>query len=142
MPRVRIRGTDKSLDIPLGQDLLEACQVAGVPISTSCGGKAVCGLCRLTIVSGKENLSPLLPGEIVHLGNVAKIVGLRLACQTTFVQDGDVEVDIPEVEDIAARKREKADRYRREMREARERRSNPGGPPGGQPSGPGKPRND
>ena len=126
MPRVRIRGTDKTLDIPLGQDLLEACQVAGVPISTSCGGKAVCGLCRLTIVSGKENLSPLLPEEVQHLGNVAKIVGLRLACQTTFVKDGDVEVDIPEVEDVASRKREKAERYRREMREARERRSHPG----------------
>lgn len=126
MPRVRIRGTDQSLELPIGQDLLEACQVAGVPISTSCGGKAVCGLCRLTVVSGKENLSPLLAGEVQHLGNVAKIVGLRLACQTTFVQDGDVEVEIPEVEDIAARKREKAERYRREMREARERRSSPG----------------
>jgi len=81
---------------------------AAVPISTSCGARAGCGLCRVTVRSGGELLSPLVPSEIGHLGSVAKIVGMRLACQARIVAEGEIEIDVPPVVDVAARKRDKA----------------------------------
>jgi cytochrome c551/c552 len=71
-------------------------------------------LCRLTVVAGHENLTPLKPEEITHLGNVAKVIGARLACQAQLCGAGDVEVVVPSVEDVEARKRQKSERLRRE----------------------------
>ena len=92
--------------------LLEALQRAGHPIATSCGGVATCGLCRLTVARGGELLSPIGPSEITHLGTIARVVGLRLACQARCAEDGDVLVEVPEPEDVAARKARKAERLR------------------------------
>ena len=45
-------------------------------------------------------------------GSIARIVGLRLACQARLTGTGDVRVDVPPVEDVAARKAAKAERLR------------------------------
>lgn len=110
--RVRILATGVVLEARLGEDLLEVLQQNGQSIATSCGGVASCGLCRLRVVSGAEVLTPIRPEEIGHLGNVAKIVGLRLACQAKIAAEGDVVVDVPEVDDVEERKRKKAERLR------------------------------
>jgi ferredoxin len=73
---------------------------------------ATCALCRVTIKQGREHLSPINSQELTHLGTVAKIVGLRLACQANLTGNGDVTVEVPEVEDVAAKKQAKADRLR------------------------------
>lgn len=112
MPKIAIAGTNRVLEAPEGTSLLAAIQGAGYPIATSCGGVATCALCRVTIREGKENLSPIDPKEITHLGSVAKIIGLRLACQARLTGTGDVTVDVPPVEDVAAKKQAKADRLR------------------------------
>ena len=112
MPKVAIAGTDRVLEAPEGTSLLGALQDAAHPIATSCGGVATCALCRVTIRAGREHLSPIDPREITHLGSVAKIVGLRLACQARLTGTGDVTVEVPVVEDVAARKQAKADRLR------------------------------
>jgi 2Fe-2S ferredoxin len=112
MPKIFIAGTDRVLEAPEGTSLLEAIQAGGHPISTSCGGVATCALCRVTIQQGKEHLSPLNGQEITHLGTIAKIVGLRLACQSRLTGTGDVTVQVPEVEDVAAKKQAKAERLR------------------------------
>jgi len=112
MTRIHLAGTGETLDAPPGASLLQALQSAGHPIATSCGGVATCALCRVTVKSGKENLSPITEGEITHLGSVAKILGLRLACQARVTGPGEVTVEVPEVEDVAARKARKAERLR------------------------------
>lgn len=112
MTRIAIAGTDRLLDAPAGSSLLEVLQGAGHPIATSCGGVATCGLCKLTVQQGREHLSPLCQEELNHLGSIAKIVGLRLACQARCLGDGEVRVEVPEVEDVAARKAAKAERLR------------------------------
>lgn len=114
MAKVRISGGEHDLEGAEGADLLEVLQGAKFPISTSCGGRASCGLCRLTVVSGHEHLTPLKPEEITHLGNVAKVIGARLACQAQLCGTGDVEVVVPSVEDVESRKRQKSERLRRE----------------------------
>ena len=127
MARIRVVGRDEEIQAPVGTSLLHALQLASSPISTSCGGRATCGLCRLTVTQGKEVLSPVTDEEIGHLGNVAKVVNIRLACQALITGDGDIELDVPPVVDIAARKREQTRRGFAER--ANRRRSHPGNGP-------------
>jgi ferredoxin len=121
MTKIVLHGVPQALEAPVGASLLEAIQEADHPIATSCGGVATCALCRVTIKQGKELLSPINADEITHLGSVAKIVGLRLACQARVVGEGTVVVEVPEVEDVAAKKAEKAARLRQA------RNASPGG---------------
>jgi 2Fe-2S ferredoxin len=112
MAKISIVGTERVLEAPAGTSLLSALQTAGYPVSTSCGGVATCALCRVTVVSGREHLTPIVESELTHLGSIARIVGLRLACQARLTGTGDVQVDVPPVEDVAARKAAKAERLR------------------------------
>lgn len=112
MTRIAIVGTDRVFHAVAGASLLEVLQQAAHPIATSCGGVATCGLCKLTVKHGKEQLSPICPEEINHLGSIAKVVGLRLACQARCSGEGEVRIEVPEVEDVAARKAAKAERLR------------------------------
>jgi ferredoxin, 2Fe-2S len=113
MAKVRIAGTSKTVVAEGGHDLLQALQAAGHPISTSCGGRASCGLCRLTVVRGKELLTPLRDEEVHHLGNVARVIGARLACQARICGEGELEVSVPVVDSVELRKRLKAERAAR-----------------------------
>jgi ferredoxin len=111
--KVRVAGTDLALEGHEGEDLLEIFQANDVRIATSCGGVATCGLCRIHVRSGGEALTPIRPQEIVHLGNVAKITGQRLACQSKVCGEGEIVVEIPPVEAAAARRARKAQRASR-----------------------------
>ncbi|MFO7850007.1 MAG: 2Fe-2S iron-sulfur cluster-binding protein [Spirochaetia bacterium] len=56
---------------------------AGVKISHLCGGRALCGTCRVKILDGEKYLSPMGDAERTRLterGPLPKDV--RLACQT------------------------------------------------------------
>jgi ferredoxin len=108
--KVRVAGTTLTLEAREGEDLLEIFQANDVPIATSCGGVATCGLCRIKVVTGGEALTPIRPQEIIHLGNVAKITGQRLACQSKVHGEGEIVVEIPPVEAPAAKRARKAQR--------------------------------
>lgn len=115
---MRVEGKDRVLSGAPGVDLLEVFQSSDEPIATSCGGVASCGLCRVTVVTGGEALVPIKPLELVHLGNVAKVIGLRLACQAVIraeAGESEIVVRIPHVnsaDDVEDRKRRKAERTR------------------------------
>jgi ferredoxin len=126
--RVRIVETGAVFDAPEGEDLLEVLQRNGYPIATSCGGVASCGLCRITVASGKQALNPIGAQELTHLGNVAKVIGTRLACQSKVCGDGEVVLSVPEVEDVEERKRRKSLKMRADRALRR------GGPPGDPPA--------
>ena len=79
-----------------GESLFEIGKRVGVRISTSCNGKASCGLCRVAIVAGEEGLTPLGPLEKRHLGNVYFITKQRLACQARLTETAhDITIDVP-----------------------------------------------
>ncbi|RME23443.1 MAG: (2Fe-2S)-binding protein [Deltaproteobacteria bacterium] len=62
----------------------EACVRSGVRLATRCRGSAVCGLCRVEVLEGAEELPPRQPDEEVVLGDVLDQEGgerLRLACR-------------------------------------------------------------
>lgn len=60
-----------------GATLLEACEAAGIPIDSACGGFAACNSCRVDVVAGEDHLSARLPEEDPFLDRD----GQRLACQ-------------------------------------------------------------
>ncbi len=56
--RVTFHPLNRSREIPVGATILAAANHCGVPIGQSCSGDGICGWCRVTIVSGAENLFP------------------------------------------------------------------------------------
>ncbi|MES1172276.1 MAG: 2Fe-2S iron-sulfur cluster-binding protein [Bacteroidota bacterium] len=79
-----------------GETLFEIGRRNQVPISTSCAGKASCGLCRVVIVNGEQFLSAMGPLERRHLGNVYFITKQRLSCQARLTSDeASVTIDVP-----------------------------------------------
>jgi len=80
----------KEIEVEGGTTLMEAAQSAGVHINNLCGGKGVCGRCRVKVANGriradKHSISLLSKEEILE--------GYVLACQTKA--DSDLEVLIP-----------------------------------------------
>ncbi len=65
----------------------------GIGIAHVCGGKAICGTCRIKIVSGGESLSPLSEAESIRLTAMGNPPDTRLACQTYTA--GEVRIRIP-----------------------------------------------
>ncbi len=70
------------------QTLLEAAGLAGMDLTSLCGGDGLCGKCRMVVRQGNVSAQPtgLLSREEIRCGYV-------LACQT--VAAGDIEVEIP-----------------------------------------------
>jgi 2Fe-2S ferredoxin len=97
------------------------------PISTSCGGIAACGMCRLRVVSGGEALAPVNHKETMQLGNLLVQQGWRLACQSKLLAEARIEIDVPPPIDTAERKQAKWTRMQRErQREQQARRPSSG----------------
>jgi ferredoxin len=77
-----------------GESIFEVGRRHGVPIATTCFGKATCGLCRVKILAGEEFLSAFNAQERNHLGDEHLAAHERLACQA-LVSGGDVIVEVP-----------------------------------------------
>jgi len=60
-------------------------------ITTSCGGKATCGYCKVQVVSGG---GPILPTEEIFVNREERRHGTRLACQVKV--KNDIEILIPD----------------------------------------------
>ncbi len=90
-------------DVEEGKTLLEAAQQLGVDIEAVCGGKKVCGKCKVRIEegffekdgieSGMTHLSPFTEDEKKHI-KPEDGPGMRLACAAEI--RGDVKVFVPE----------------------------------------------
>ncbi len=90
-------------DVEEGKTLLEAAQQLGVDIEAVCGGKKVCGKCKVRIEegffekdgieSGMNHLSPFTEDEEKHI-KPEDGPGMRLACAAEI--RGDVKVFVPE----------------------------------------------
>ncbi len=80
--------TGKILDISEGESLLQALKRQDIYLVASCGGKGICGKCRVRLLKGEsriESTGKLEPREIDS--------GIVLACQTFPMED--VIIDIP-----------------------------------------------
>ena len=93
MPSVTFKHLDGlRVECAEGDSVFEVALRAGRPLSSACGAKASCGLCRVKVLGGEEHLSPFNADERKHLGNVYFITKVRLGCQAR-VAAGDVIVE-------------------------------------------------
>lgn len=82
-----------TIEVKGGSTILAAAIGSGVEISHYCGGMASCGTCKVSVVSGGENLLAATGREQMVLGSQSTAGGERLACQAQVV--GPVTVRIP-----------------------------------------------
>lgn len=91
LPKISFKKPRLAVEVPVGANLMESLQNAQIPVASSCGGEAVCAKCKITIVSGRENLSPENQNEkdLREIHDLSKEV--RISCQVSVL--GDVTVD-------------------------------------------------
>jgi ferredoxin len=73
--------------------ILVSAQRAGLPLRHDCGGKALCGTCRVRVISGAT--SPMAERERLRLEAVGAGHDQRLACQTMAGSDLDLQAVLP-----------------------------------------------
>ena len=83
---------ERQVEGQVGESLFDVGARASAGIDTSCVGKGTCGLCRVKIVAGAENLNPFTDEERKHLGNVYHLTKVRLSCRTKIAGDVTFEV--------------------------------------------------
>src|SRR3989304_1948425 len=80
--------TGKTIPVLEKENLLHALKRNGIYLVASCGGKGICGKCRVRLLEGKNRIvsaGKLEPREVE--------AGITLACQT--FPEGDTFIDIP-----------------------------------------------
>jgi len=77
-----------------GKTIREISLELGIALESICGGRGVCGKCKVQIEAGTKNLSPLTDSERKFLTEQQESEGYRLACQARI--HGDVVVFVPE----------------------------------------------
>jgi ferredoxin len=92
-PGTRLRYGDRCIDARPGCTLLETILDAGFDHRHICGGRGFCTSCRVEVLEGAENLSPVSSLERYRLGKDAG--RLRLACQTVLRGPAGVRVPKP-----------------------------------------------
>jgi ferredoxin len=100
MPQVFIKNRDTTIEISSGHSLLNNFLMQQVPIQTKCGGKAMCGRCRIKVIKGQEGLTPVRDPERLRLGTKLLAENWRLACQNHALRD--ITIEIPDIhEDLS-----------------------------------------
>jgi len=84
----------KRIEAPVGATLLDVALKLNVDLASFCGGRGACGKCRILVIEGSENLSPLSEAEKRLLRRDDLEMGFRLACQARVM--GPVTVKVPE----------------------------------------------
>jgi uncharacterized 2Fe-2S/4Fe-4S cluster protein (DUF4445 family) len=104
VPIVMLKPGDISVKTERGSTILQVIQRAGIPLASICGGRGVCGKCRVVVVSGGENLNYLTNAEMRLLSPRDIEKEVRLACQAKIAGDY-VSIYIPEESLIVSRGR-------------------------------------
>jgi ferredoxin len=78
-----------------GVSILELALTKDIPLYHTCGGNCSCSTCRVLVLKGSENLSPMEGDEALVLDAFDLTSPHRLGCQAR-VMKGEVEVEIPQ----------------------------------------------
>lgn len=99
MPEITVlkNKNKEKYQIPKGTNLLKFLSDKNYELNTYCGGKGLCGKCKIKINS---NSIPLNPEEKKLLSDQEINEGIRLACLTKI--DHDIEVELQNMSDIIA----------------------------------------
>jgi len=95
--QVTVNGGEQGFAIEGGCNLLSALSENNITIPASCGGKGMCGYCKVRVTAGGGEL---LPTELPFLTRRDIATGIRLACQVKIRQD--IHVSVPDFLDVVA----------------------------------------
>ncbi len=96
MPLLTIENLPGSgIVVPPGATLLAAIQGVGHDWRHACGGKGRCTTCRVQVLAGAQNLTPLTAPELRYRAAGYLLATERLTCQARLLQ-GDVLGRVPE----------------------------------------------
>jgi len=90
MPTVVMNGV--AMEAQLGERLIDAARRNGAHVGFICNGAGICQACQCQVLSGAEHLSPVNAFEQAWLPASRLQEGHRLACETTFREDGIIEL--------------------------------------------------
>jgi len=85
--------------LAIGQTLFAALQENGLTVDTPCGGKGICGKCKVQIIAGE--IAKPSSEERRHLSEQELSEGIRFSCQ--FVPAGDLTIRFLSANDIEHR---------------------------------------
>jgi uncharacterized 2Fe-2S/4Fe-4S cluster protein (DUF4445 family) len=88
-------GIDKKIDLESQTNILDAARQMEIGISAVCGGRGLCGKCRIVVRKGAECLGPTIGLERLSLSEDELGEGYRLACCATAARDGTILVEVP-----------------------------------------------
>lgn len=91
MPVIRFVKDKPDIVVEKGAFLMKSLLDAGLPVASSCHGDGVCAKCRIIIVEGSENLSPVNSVEQMLRDRLKIPREMRISCQTQVL--GDIRVD-------------------------------------------------
>lgn len=96
MARIVIKNlNNKELDASSCDGSLLHCLLQnGLDWMHSCGGKGRCTTCKVKVLSGMENFTPVSPAEMRYRGQQLLKSDERLSCQVRL--RGDVHIEVPE----------------------------------------------
>ena len=79
----------KNIKVNEGTTILETLEKVGMNINTPCGGKGICGKCKVLVKEGITTAAPI-EEELLSKEEIKK--GFRLACQTKLFKDTVIEI--------------------------------------------------
>ena len=91
--KITVRKDDEVQEFTVegGSFLLTDLTSHNIDITSSCGGKATCGYCKVQVLNGGGSI---LPTEEIFMDRQEKNSGMRLACQVKVKED--MEILIPD----------------------------------------------
>ena len=90
MSKITVNG-NKHLEIEAGSSLLAALHEHKIPVPSVCGGRGICGTCKVRVLKGA---GPFLPAEQRLLSDNQRADNIHLSCQVRV--SGDIDIEIPE----------------------------------------------
>jgi len=98
--QVDLEPVGRRIEVPEGTTILAAARLAGVELSSICGGMGTCGSCKVRSAGGE--LSSPTKEELFELSSHELEDGFRYACQAKVIDS--VRIDIP-AESLSATQR-------------------------------------
>lgn len=95
MPKIRFADRGITMEVEEETSILEAALEHGVSMYHTCGGNASCSTCRVKVISGGANLTPIEAAEAQVLDAFDLTPPHRLGCQARILK-GEVVLEIPE----------------------------------------------
>ncbi|MBL7715087.1 MAG: 2Fe-2S iron-sulfur cluster binding domain-containing protein [Bdellovibrionales bacterium] len=90
------KGFEKTVDIKVGESVLDAALNFDIPLQHACGGFCACTTCHIKVTSGAEAVSAQEDDEADRILQVANLApNSRLGCQTkAAVAGSSITVEI------------------------------------------------